>query len=60
MSVVRCYFCEEIVDTDFHTECPNCLRCPFGENLVCGDCEFFTGEECDCGPNEGNETYEDS
>ena len=27
---------------------------------TCGDCEFFTGEECNYGSNEGNEKYFDS
>jgi len=27
---------------------------------VCGDCKFFTGEECDGGEWEGSEKYDDS
>jgi len=29
-------------------------------NEVCGDCQKFTGEECDGNENEGSERYSDS
>ena len=30
------------------------------ESMVCGDCIYFTGEECEGQLNEGNEKYHDS
>ena len=30
------------------------------EHLTCGDCQHFTGEECDGFQNEGSEKYDDS
>ncbi len=43
----------------------NSLICPNASFLIpeeefCGECEFFTGEECDGCLNEGSEMYEDS
>jgi hypothetical protein len=47
MSVVRCVFCETVVDTDYHEICTSCERCPFGENLICAHCAHFKEEPND-------------
>lgn len=33
---------------------------PWYLSRVCGDCAFYTGEECDGYKNEGSERYDDS
>lgn len=33
---------------------------PWYLSFICGDCSFFTGEECDGCKNEGSERYYDS
>ena len=33
---------------------------PWFSTLTCGECSFFTGEECDGVANEGSEKYDES
>ena len=36
------------------------VRIEMNEDYTCGDCIYYTGEECDCGDFEGCEKYDDS